>query len=56
MKISELELSDERKLFLKNMCISVKTESVTITDGNVAELWVEITKINRKNIDRLWIK
>lgn len=56
MKINDLELSEERKGFLKYVCNEVKAQSVTITDGNWEDNCKEITKFNQEKMDNLFKK
>lgn len=56
MKLNDLDLSDERKIYLKKMCEFFNASQVTVSDGNWESTCREITEINQKNIYRVWEK
>lgn len=50
MKISDLDLSDERKEFLLHVCKSVNAQAVTVSDGNWESNCREITENNKSKL------
>lgn len=56
MTLKDLDIIEERKEFLKMVCLSINPRSVTISDGNWESICREITEINQRNINKVFDK